>query len=109
MGFYVLKKVPVHNNKHLKALNLNEIKDALKSVPKWSHTATFIERDFVFNNFNEALKFLNHVAELTEQQQHHPIFIYNYNKLKIQMNTHDVQGISHKDFDLARAIDQLAL
>jgi 4a-hydroxytetrahydrobiopterin dehydratase len=53
--------------------------------------------------------FLNRVAELAELQQHHPIFIHNYNKLKIQLNTHDVQGISHKDFELAQSIDQLAL
>jgi 4a-hydroxytetrahydrobiopterin dehydratase len=81
----------------------------MKTVPNWNHSPSFLERDLNFKNFNEALMFLNRVAELAELQQHHPIFIHNYNKLKIQLNTHDVQGISHKDFELAQAIDQLAL
>jgi len=101
--------VPVQNNSYIKALSLNEIKVAMKTVPNWNHSPSFLERDFNFKNFNEALMFLNRVAELAELQQHHPIFIHNYNKLKIQLKTHDVQGISHKDFELAQSIDQLAL
>ena len=72
----------VQKNNNLKALKLNEIKDAMETVPNWDHTASYLECDFVFKNFKEALQFLNQVAELAELQQHHPIFIHNFNKLK---------------------------
>ena len=109
MGFCALKRVPAKKNDFMKAYNINEINEAMKTIPKWSYASTFIERNFIFQDFNEALTFLNRTAELAELHQHHPIFIHNYNKLKIQLNTHDVQGISQKDFDLAQAIDHLLL
>ena len=55
------------------------------------------------------LLFLNQVADIAEINNHHPMLINNFNSLIIQLVTHDVKGVSQKDFDLAIAIDQLNL
>jgi 4a-hydroxytetrahydrobiopterin dehydratase len=65
-------------------------------------------RDFKFKNFKEAINFVNKVAELSEFEGHHPdILIYNWNKVKIDLWTHTVAGLSKNDFILAAKINTL--
>jgi len=66
-----------------------------------------IERKFTFKNFVEAMKFVNAIAEIAEQEGHHPDIIIVYNKVTIQLFTHAIQGLSTNDFIIADLIDDL--
>ncbi|MFM7661030.1 MAG: 4a-hydroxytetrahydrobiopterin dehydratase [Bacteroidota bacterium] len=75
---------------------------------KWKKKDNFLEKNFKFNTFSEALNFVNMVAEIAEKLNHHPeIFLHNYNQVKILITTHSEGKISIKDYNLADLIDQL--
>ena len=93
----------------MKALEGKEIKNKLASTPGWNYQNDFIEREIQFPSFKEAISFLNKIADIAEHINHHPNLTNSYNKLLIQLRTHDVQGISQKDFKLAKLINQLYL
>ncbi|MEC4003761.1 4a-hydroxytetrahydrobiopterin dehydratase [Flavobacterium sp. SUN052] len=82
-----------------------EINENLQKLNHWNHTHNVIEKSFVFKNFDEAMEIINKIASEAKKQNHHPEWTNVYNKLTIKLSTHDVSGISSKDFDLATAID----
>lgn len=67
-----------------------------------------LTKDFVFADFNAAFGFMTRVAMLAEKMDHHPEWFNLYNRVRVQLTTHDVQGISYKDADMARYMDELA-
>ena len=79
---------------------------ALATVPQWQRSGEIISRTFVFKDFPAAMKFVNAVAELAEQAQHHPDVDIRWNKVTLAFTTHDAGGLTEKDFELARQIDQ---
>ena len=93
----------------MKALTIQEIKNQLKLLPSWKYQKGFIQRDFEFSSFKKTINFFNEVAYIAEVKDHHPMLINNFNILEIRLSTHDVNGISKKDFDLALDIDKLHL
>ena len=66
-----------------------------------------IQRSFKFKNFNEAWGFMNRVALLAEKADHHPEWFNVYNRVEITLTTHDADGLSLRDMELAKAIDAL--
>lgn len=67
-----------------------------------------IQKDFTFKNFVETIEFVNKVAEIAEEEGHHPdLFIHSYKKLRITLSTHAIGGLSENDFILAAKIDKL--
>ena len=67
-----------------------------------------IQRKFAFNNFQEAIDFVNKVGKLAESEDHHPdIFIHNYKKVDITLTTHAIKGLSENDFIMAAKINLL--
>jgi 4a-hydroxytetrahydrobiopterin dehydratase len=82
----------------------------LKDTPKWimSDDATKIHREFVFRNFDEAIQFVNAVAELAESEGHHPDILIEWNKVTLTNSTHAIKGLSENDFILAAKINQVA-
>ncbi len=84
-----------------------EIKTALKELPHWEHEAKTIERTIEFDDFAQAIDFVNGVAELAEEAEHHPDIEIHYNKVRLILSTHSKGGITDKDFDLAEQIDTL--
>lgn len=68
-----------------------------------------LEKVLVFKNFKEALDFVNKVGKIAEAEDHHPdISIFNYRKVRIELSTHAVGGLSENDFILAAKIDELS-
>ncbi len=66
-----------------------------------------IKKEFKFSNFREAMVFVNKVAEIAEEEGHHPnIFIF-YNKVRIELSTHSINGLSENDFILAAKLEVL--
>ncbi len=68
---------------------------------------TMIERQLQFGSFVEAMSFMNSVGVFAERIQHHPDWYNVYNKVRINLNTHDAPGISLKDFYLAKYINMV--
>ena len=80
-------------------------KPLLENLKDWDFKADGIEKKFQFKNFTEALGFMVKVGVLAEKMNHHPELFNVYNKVTIRLNTHDANGVTEKDFDLAKAID----
>ena len=91
-------------------IKMNEAKIilALDALPKWKRDGQIISRIFEFKDFPAAMKFVNDVAELAEQAQHHPDIDVRWNKVTLALTTHDAGGLTEKDFELARQCDALA-
>ena len=85
-----------------------EIRDRLARIPKWAWREGKLHRDFAFADFSEAFAFMTRVALAAEKANHHPDWSNAWNKVAIDLMSHDVKGLSGRDFDLAEAIDALA-
>ncbi len=75
---------------------------------KWSYSQGKLVAEFKFRDFSETFAFMTRVALAAEAISHHPDWHNQYNRLKIQLFTHECNGITDKDFELARRISLLA-
>lgn len=91
----------------MKLLDDTTINKELKNLNNWNHIENAIEKEFVFQNFPQALDFIVHVGAKAENANHHPEIYNVYNKVKLRLTTHDAQGITQKDIDLAVAINSI--
>jgi 4a-hydroxytetrahydrobiopterin dehydratase len=91
----------------LAALNETEIAALVAALPDWRLAGKTIERDFTFRDFSSAWGFMARVALLAEKHNHHPAWSNTYNRVHIALSTHDAGGLTHRDRDLAAAIDRL--
>jgi 4a-hydroxytetrahydrobiopterin dehydratase len=93
----------------VKKLDTDEIKVALKQLDNWSFEPQdqSIFKEWRFASFKMTVDFVNQVCELADQQNHHPEILTTYTNLRIRLWTHDANGITQRDFDLASAIDDL--
>lgn len=74
----------------------------------WEENNKFLERNFIFKTFMQAMDFINKVAKIAEELNHHPeISLHNYNEVMIQTTTHSEKKITQKDYNLAKQIDLL--
>ena len=74
----------------------------------WTVTNGKLHREYTFRDFVEAFGFMTQVALLAERAAHHPEWFNVYKKVVVDLTTHEAQGITHKDLDLAREIEQVA-
>ena len=93
----------------MNVLDEKEILDNLSKISKWEYNNGYLERKIEFSKYLDSIEFINKVAIIAEKQDHHPKLTSNFKSLLIQLTTHDVKGISQKDFHLAKAIDTLKL
>ncbi|MEZ7500602.1 4a-hydroxytetrahydrobiopterin dehydratase [Flavobacterium sp. Arc3] len=77
----------------------------LKDLKDWKFNDNGIEKKFVFKNFSQALGFIVQLGILAEKHNHHPELFNVYNKVNIRLSTHDANGLTDKDFNLAKAIE----
>ena len=85
-----------------------EIQEAMTEIdPAWILKSKFIHREIAFKNFIQAFSFMTSVALIAEKLDHHPNWKNVYNKVTIALNTHDADGLTKKDFKLAKEIDQV--
>jgi 4a-hydroxytetrahydrobiopterin dehydratase len=89
----------------LKGADLSELAGKVKGweVVKEHH----VSKTYTFSDFREALKFVNRVGELAEEQGHHPDICLSWGKVAVSIWTHKVDGLTENDFILAAKIDQL--
>lgn len=88
-------------------MNLEEIQNHLKEIKGWQAREDKIFKTFRFENFILAMKFVNAMAELAEQEGHHPDFTVHYNLVDVVVWTHAVEGLTENDFILASKIDAI--
>jgi 4a-hydroxytetrahydrobiopterin dehydratase len=93
----------------MQVLSKTDLNQKLNQQPLWKLKGKYIFRRFTFEEFIQAIEFINKVARIAETQNHHPEIKNNYTSVQIKMTTHDANGITKKDFALAIAIDQIQL
>jgi 4a-hydroxytetrahydrobiopterin dehydratase len=91
-----------------KPLESAEIADGLRGLSGWTVANGKLHREFAFKDFVEAFRFMTGAAFEAERLQHHPEWCNVYNRVTVDLVTHDAQGITALDFDLARRMQQLA-
>ena len=79
----------------------------IEKNPSWVIHNKAIRKEFKFNNFIEAFGFMTKAALLSEKMNHHPSWQNTYNKVTIELTTHDIGGLTINDIKLAEAIDKL--
>jgi len=85
----------------------DEIEEFVKKVPEWDVEDKGITRVLDFDEFMEAIDFVNGVAEIAEEANHHPDIDIRWCQVTLRLVTHDVGGLTEADFDLAQKIDNL--
>ena len=85
----------------------NQLDSFIEKNPSWVIDSKTIKKEFKFENFIEAFGFMSKVALLSEKIDHHPDWQNTYNKVKINLTTHDKGGITTNDINLAESIDKL--
>ena len=83
---------------------MNKIKSDLN---EWIIHNELLVKEFVFSTFQDAIDFVNAVAKIADEADHHPDIFISYNKVKISLITHDLGEISEKDYSLAKEIESL--
>ena len=91
----------------IKKLTPEVIQQKLIHLDNWTLNENKLYRNFVFTNFIEAFEFMTKVALLAETMNHHPEWHNVYSRVAIHLTTHDVSGLSERDFTLASQIDSL--
>jgi 4a-hydroxytetrahydrobiopterin dehydratase len=84
------------------------IAEKLKALPKWTCSAGKLHRELRFPDFQAAFGFMTACALAAESLNHHPEWFNVWATVKIDLNTHDVQGITELDFTLAEKMESLA-
>ena len=93
----------------IEPLSEAERADALDGLPDWDwdEGRDAIARTLTFGDFPEAFAFMTRVALIAEKADHHPEWSNVWNRVEIALTTHDAGGLSHRDIELAEAIDAL--
>jgi 4a-hydroxytetrahydrobiopterin dehydratase len=87
-------------------LTAAELADYLPQVPRWTLEGQTIHRELETADFVTALSLVNRIGALAEQHGHHPnLYLHDYRKLRIELTTHAIGGLSTNDFILAAQID----
>ena len=88
-------------------LSESSIEEKLKNLPGWSVKNDKLYKEFQFNNFNQAFGFMTRAAMEIEKMNHHPEWFNVYNRITVELTTHDAGGITKNDVNLARILNSL--
>ena len=88
-------------------LSQEDIDEQLKSLAGWSIVNEKLHKEFLFDSFNQAFGFMTRAAMEIEKLNHHPEWFNVYNKITIELTTHDAGGITENDINLARILNSL--
>jgi 4a-hydroxytetrahydrobiopterin dehydratase len=89
-------------------LSLVEAAERIRSLNGWTLDGDAIRKQFTFNDFVEAIKFVNCIAPKAEAADHHPDILINYKRVTLTYSTHSEGGLTAKDFDGAAMADRCA-
>ncbi|OLC33951.1 MAG: 4a-hydroxytetrahydrobiopterin dehydratase [Thaumarchaeota archaeon 13_1_40CM_4_38_7] len=89
-------------------LSDEQIRKELSDIPGWNVMNGKLHKDFVFKDFIDAFGFMSRAAIHIEKMNHHPEWFNVYNKIKVDLVTHDAGGITQNDINLAKILNSLA-
>lgn len=89
------------------ALTREQVDTLLGDVPGWDLRADHIEKTYQFKNYYETMAFVNAVAWVAHQEDHHPDLEVGYNRCKVRYSTHSVGGLSENDFICAAKVEAM--
>ena len=89
-------------------LSQTDIDEKLENLPGWSIVNEKLHKEFQFNSFNQAFGFMTRAAMEIEKMNHHPEWFNVYNRITVELTTHDAGGITNNDVNLARILNSLA-
>ena len=79
----------------------------LKGLTAWNlkEDGKTIQKEYLFKNFKEVITFFNRIAQIAEEENHHPELSIGYKRMKVELSTHSIKGLSENDFILAAKFD----
>jgi 4a-hydroxytetrahydrobiopterin dehydratase len=89
-------------------LTAEALKAALQQLPSWSIQQEKLHREYKFPDFAHAFGFMTTAAIEIEKRNHHPEWLNVYNRVTVDLTTHDSEGITQKDVELAHLLEQLS-
>lgn len=90
-------------------LSQTEITSRLVNLTEWQLRHGKLFREFVFKDFSQAFGFMTRCALAAEKMDHHPDWSNVYNRVSVELNSHDVGGITERDFKLATIMSEIAV
>ena len=91
-----------------KTLERHEIDERLKKISNWGIIENHhIAKKFKFEDFRQALSFVNKIGEISEKMHHHPDIYISYGNVELNIFTHSINALTKKDFELALEIDKV--
>ncbi|MBW3538476.1 4a-hydroxytetrahydrobiopterin dehydratase [Candidatus Parcubacteria bacterium] len=90
-----------------RSISQTEVQHALGELPEWRLVDDKLQAEFTFADFSAAFAFMTRVALGAEKLNHHPDWSNSYNKVQIQLYTHQTGGLTEHDLELARLISSL--
>lgn len=91
--------------KAIEKVNAESVRGWLRSRKGWRRRSNQLVKEFEFSSFRDSIVFVNRVATLADEHDHHPDIDIRYSKVTITLSTHDVGGITEKDLALAEQVD----
>ena len=88
-------------------LSETEITEDLKKLEGWAIKDNKLHKEFQFDSFNQAFGFMTRAAMEIEKMNHHPEWFNVYNRITVDLTTHDAGGITNNDINLARILNSL--
>ncbi|MCS5528183.1 MAG: 4a-hydroxytetrahydrobiopterin dehydratase [Nitrosopumilus sp.] len=88
-------------------LSKSDIEKEVKELSGWSVKNDKLHKEFQFDNFNQAFGFMTRSAMEIEKMNHHPEWFNVYNRITVDLTTHDAGGITNNDVNLARILNSL--
>lgn len=84
-----------------------EIDAALARLPGWERSGNAIQRRLQFPKFTDLMVFVNELAEVAEESEHHPDLDIRYNRLLVSLTSHDSGGVTRRDLKMAQRISEM--
>ncbi len=91
----------------MEKLSQEQVEQRVEHMSEWSLSNDAIQRNYSFDDFNDAIAFVNRIAEHAEAVQHHPDILVRYNKVTLTLSTHDAGGVTERDFEFANVADDM--
>jgi 4a-hydroxytetrahydrobiopterin dehydratase len=91
----------------MSTLDTDTIRERLAELDGWEHEGDHITRAWTFDDFRAAIGFINRVADLADEANHHPDLHNSYTNVRIALTTHSEGGLTERDLDLAARIDEV--
>jgi 4a-hydroxytetrahydrobiopterin dehydratase len=85
-----------------------EVESVMREIPRWTLEDRTIIREFRFKDFRQAMDFTNRLAGIANEEDHHPDLFISFNKVRVALSTHKINGLTLNDFIVASKIDRVA-